>query len=568
MVDEVGLRLGKLIVPGRDIQLFRLGGVHHLVIGLHLGADELIVQAQGGGVLGGVGLTALVGGVGAELRPAVGEAQAPGVGVGLRVGVVGAPVAEHQGVLTGLSHLGEEVGGGAGLQDDVDIIGAQGLLHLLFNNLALFIPVGGGGVVAHEDLYREGGPGGGELLHGLFLVVQGLGGIKAVGGVVGVGLQGGQVGVIHPVHSDEVLGGNGADKLAFGAVGLLNGLGLHPVQGVVEGLAEVLVVDGQEPVIRLIGGVKLGVEVKAEEVAVVAVALGGHHILQLGVVHPGGEDIGGDDGVVHLVPLVHGGSQGDGLLIEGLLNLVNKDVVLIPVGVVFHKGVGDLGLEVCDAESAAVQEVIGAVGGAELIPLLGDELRLGGHKADIGEHGEEVGGGGLEGVHQGVVVSGLDAQLVKIGELLGVKLVGVCDNAAHHIRGLGLVGGVHHPLEAGDKVVGGNRAVLGAVALHPLGVIAQVEGPGKAVLRGLPAGGQGGLDGAELVILHQGVNDVGGGLELQGGAGGQIVEGGHLRGIELAVDVGGAAGLGARILAGSRGAAAVVSVVVAAGRHA
>ena len=94
-----------------------------------------------------------------------------------------------------------------------------------------------------------------------------------------------------------------------------------------------------------------------------------------------------------------------------------------------------------------------------------------------------------------------------------------------------------------------------------------MEGPGKAVLRGLPAGGQGGLDGAELVILHQGVNDVGGGLELQGGAGGQVVEGGHLRGIELAVDVGGAAGLGARILAGSRGAAAVVSVV-AAGRHA
>ena len=39
---------------------------------------------------------------------------------------------------------------------------------------------------------------------------------------------------------------------------------------------------------------------------------------------PRREDIGGDNGVVHLVPLVHGGGQGDSLLVKGLLNLIER----------------------------------------------------------------------------------------------------------------------------------------------------------------------------------------------------------------------------------------------------
>ena len=231
-----------------------------------------------------------------------------------------------------------------------------------------------------------------------------------------------------------------------------------------------------------------------------------------------------------------------------------------------------LGLEVGNAEGPAVQQVIGAVGGAEFVALFGDKVGVGGHKADIGKHRKEVGGGRLKGVDQGVVVYRLNPQLLKVGDLLGVELVGVGDDAANHVGGLGLVLGVYHPAQAGDKVVGGDGAVLGAVALYPLGVVAEVEGPGKAVLRGLPAGGQGGLHHAVLVILHQGVDDIGGGLKLQGGAGVQVVEGSYLRGVELAVDAGaGRGGRGAAAVTGGGAAAgrgAAAAVVSAAASHA
>src|SRR5699024_5743360 len=91
-----------------------------------------------------------------------------GVGLGLGVGVVGAPVAQLEAVLARPAHRRQVVVGRPGGEDDVDEVGAvvQNAFQLLLKDLALAVPVGGGGVIGHLHLDREGDALGREFLDG------------------------------------------------------------------------------------------------------------------------------------------------------------------------------------------------------------------------------------------------------------------------------------------------------------------------------------------------------------------------------------------------------------------
>src|SRR5699024_8376941 len=139
---------------------------------------------------------------------------------------VRAPVALHQTVVAGVAHGGEEARFGAGLHDDVDVVRAQQVFKLLLDQLALIGPVGGGGVVAHENLHREGAAGLGQLGHGLFLVLKRQIGVEGL--AVGVLVKAAVVGV--------VLGGGGKGQRGDGVVQKALGVGrvvhLHGVDAV------------------------------------------------------------------------------------------------------------------------------------------------------------------------------------------------------------------------------------------------------------------------------------------------------------------------------------------------
>ena len=81
----------------------------------------------------------------------------------------------------------------------------------------------------------------------------------------------------------------------------------------------------------------------------------------------------------------------------------------------------------------------------------------------------------------------------------------------------------------------GHVGVNAAVGTHPLGALAQVEGVGEIGLVILPAGGQGGLHLAELVVFHEGIDDVRCHGELVLRRGGQVIQRGDLTRIQGAI---------------------------------
>lgn len=99
--------------------------------------------------------------------------------------------------------------------------------------------------------------------------------------------------------------------------------------------------------------------------------------------------------------------------------------------------------------------------------------------------------------------------------------------------------------------------------IHPLHALADLEGIDGGVVIGGPALGQGGLERAVLVVLHQTVDDVGAHRLLQDGVGGEVVHGGDLGAVELAVD----GALGGRAAAGG-GGRGVAAAAAAAGEQA
>ena len=248
--------------------------------------------------------------------------------------------------------------------------------------------------------------------------------------------------------------------------------------------------------------------------------MGGLPVLKDGVV---------DAGVVHLAAQGHLGGDGAGLGVVDAVDDVNVDIVGVPVVHVLHIDMLDLGLILCQDEGAAVVH-LGIVGGKVRAQLL--QLRaIGGQEAGVGQAGLEVGHLGLQGVLQGVVIHGFDAHLGEVGDFAGIVGTGVLDlvQVAHHGGGIVRREDI---LRGGDEVVGGHLSHGLALVVIPLHALAQMEGPGQAVVADLPGFRQAGNDLAGRVVLHQGVYHVGAHRLIPGGGGGQIVEGGNLASIE------------------------------------
>ena len=250
----------------------------------------------------------------------------------------------------------------------------------------------------------------------------------------------------------------------------------------------------------------------------------------LGVGQHGAQKVGRHVGGVDVAALVHGGLDGGGLGVIGLADLLDKDLLRLPVlGVLGHHPLL-LGLEIGEDVGAAVEQVI--VAGAEFVPLLGKEALIGGHIGAEGHHGHKVGGGAGEGVLQGVVVNGLypDVLQTGLGHRLQKGLVAVLVHG--ELGGVALlVGAVHGSLQS--QQVGGIIIVL---LVHPLDTLPDMEGPDAGVLVGFPGGGQSRLHIAVGVILHQTVHHIVGDGGLVGVTGDQIVQGGHFAGVEGTVD--------------------------------
>ena len=178
--------------------------------------------------------------------------------------------------------------------------------------------------------------------------------------------------------------------------------------------AEVLVIHRQTPVVRLVLGVEIGVEVEEIPVGVGGIAAGGVDFVGiLGVGHQGGEQIGGDVGAVHAALHVHGGGDGAGLGVILLLDGVDKDLLGLPVGGVPGHDALVLGLIGAEDKGAAVPQEL--VGGAEAVAGALQQGGAHGHVGAHGHHGHEVGPGGGEGILQGVLVKGAHADVLGAG---------------------------------------------------------------------------------------------------------------------------------------------------------
>ena len=529
MLDEDVLRLGKGVVARGHIHHFALGRSHgvdvllHQRVGLRVGGLQLRIVDDG--VHAVVGVADADAGVGIEVIAAV-----PGIGPGLRIDVVRAPVALHDAVLAVAAGLGQEVLRGAGPQLADDVVRAEHALELLLDEDALVLPVGVAALVADDDLDGEGDLAF-ELGHGGLLVLQGLGLVIEVLGVV---LESGQLREVRAAHGAEVRGGDGVLQKGLGIVRLQGADGVNAVHGAHDGVAEVLVVDGRGPVLGRVLLVIGGVEVEAVEVGPHAVRAGAGEVLRivrLPVVH----DVHGDVGSIDLVAQDHLRAKGRGLGVIGALDAVDVDLVRIPVVLVLDVEVVTLGLILGQDVGAAVVELV--VGGAKVLAQLVQQRAVGREPRRVGQAGEEVGRGLLQGVLQGVVVQRLDADLGKVRDLLVVEGLGVLD-AGDLAVCQGLVFRSHDVLQRVDEVVRGHFRDFIALVVVPLDALAQVEGPGQAVRGVFPAQRKAGDDVAVGVVLHEGVDDVGRHLLVPLLGSDQVVQRRDLRGVQVAVDHG------------------------------
>ena len=302
------------------------------------------------------------------------------------------------------------------------------------------------------------------------------------------------------------------------------------------------------------------------------------------VLEHGIQQVGGDGQVIHLAGLIHAGGHAVGLGVVGLADLVDQDVVLVPVGGVLGEHALVLRLKAGQDVGAVVQQAVGIQ--TELVAHLLQEGAVHRHEGGVGQHAQEERAGLIQRVDQRVVIHGLDADVlgldflhdldgiaVRIGglgavlalqQVGGVVIVGL--GVVYHRAGVvhvlaaGIVDGVIDVLGGGDPVVGGDVRHFLAVLVHPLHALADVEGPLGHVLVALPALGQRRNDVAVAVIFHKAVHHVGADGVLVGGGGGQVVQGGDFAGIQRAE------GLGLRRgIAAGRGAGGGAAT---AGRHA
>ena len=568
VLDQQGLSVRKGGVPGVDVLgdglgLFHLGHIIHDRLGGLAGEDAVLHAGAQISVPGAVAPLGLV----------------EGIGLGLRVGVVRAPVAHQEAELARPAHRGQEAVRRALGDEDFNKVRSvvQHPFQLLLEHLALLVPVGGGGVVGQLHLDGEVGPRGGQLLNGGVPVL--LGG-RLVKELREIG-QPAALGVVHSVGGGAEGGrGDGAELIALVPLGSAHRQGHRVVDAVQKCLAEIGVVDRLGPVVRLILGVQalhrpaaelVAVGHAVEHVKVGVVGVGPVHrddVLGGGVGQPAVQDVRADGGLVDLPPLDHLGAVDLGLGVVDPAHRLDKDLLRVVVlGVLLH----DPALQRLVFRQVEGAAAVGGLGrGGELVPHLLQQRPVCRFVGQIDQQAQKSRKAVGQGIGQGVLVHRLHPHLVEFhrGEDLGlgprggdghiactvqgvggavlgcvavlgvgaadlvvVVLPGPGDVSGHKARVGGGVGRGQDIPQRVHKVLGGHRGHHFAVAVHPV-FIPQMEGPGQGVGVELPLGGQALPQNALGVVLQQGVHAVGAHLHLHIRGGGQIVEGGRLAGIE------------------------------------
>ena len=584
ILQHIGLSLGEGLVAGVGVVDDGAGGIDQIGVLLESIHQVLLVVGRSLSHPGDVGVVVCV--VGVVVVEDLLAQEVDGIAE------VGAPAVDDKALELGSADLLRQAGN-EGLDVQLDEVVAEAVGEALLQDGGVVQCGGAAGDDEVGGLDGEGDADGAQLLHGLLL--QG-GDVAAVGTQADHGLAvvllsveahllGHQSGVLNALRVVAqtlhgvvvVLALQGVDLVVAGEPCL-------QVQAAVEALTESGVGDGLVPV--HIGGA-IGVVLLVVEVHGVGSGAGAL-LTELAVVLVVGVGGDGGDGAlvqVHLVQLaVLVELECDGLIGD---HGHGQTLEAADVGSIVVVGVGDIALGVAldilfDDIGAAVPHV-GVVAATEgLDAQLVDQRLRGGVEAGVGGHGIKVGAGVLAGEYQSVVVGSLDAHacvqhilIAQVGggraHILGLLVVLL---SAHDVQGghggvVGLVlGGVQHPLQTDQKIGGGDVLLHLAVAVHPVHIVAQVEGPDGGVLVGLPAGGDGGHQLAVAVEAHQAVPQVGDDVGVGEGLAVQHVPAldltvGRLPG-DVLLEGGGTGGVGG-LCAGSIRAAGVVGLAAAAG---
>ena len=164
-------------------------------------------------------------------------------------------------------------------------------------------------------------------------------------------------------------------------------------------------------------------------------------------------------------------------------------------------GVGDVALGVLTDELLhhirTVVPHVGVVASTEALDAqLGDQVLRDGVEAGVGRHGIKVRAGSLAGEDEGVIIGSLDAhtgsQHIFVGQVGSsvahvAGLLVVVSSAHQSLVGHGgvvglILGSVQHPLQTHEEVLAGQVSLDLAVDVHPIHIVAQVEGPDGGVV--------------------------------------------------------------------------------------
>ena len=513
-----------------------------------------------------------------------------------RIAVVSAPAVDDEALQLRITDFLSD-GGDVGLDVQHDEVIAEAVGEALLQNRC-GIQSGGGtsdDVVSSVD--GEGDADGAQLVHGLLLQVSNVAvvrtqadhGLAVVSLAVEAHLLGHQGGVLLAlgVIADTrhgvvvVLALQGVDLVGTGIV-------VGQIQALVEALTEGSVGNCLVPVV--VGGAVL-VVLLVVEVHLVAELLG-TLLTQLSIVLAVGISLDGGQGAlahIHLVQLTvlvqlesNGAvaDHGDGEAVEAGYIVCTKVV-----------GVGDVALGVLADELlhhiGTIVPHVGVIAGTEALNAqLVDQILRGGVEAGVGSNGIEVGAGILAGEDQGVVVRSLNAHAC-----IQHILVGQLGSSVAHIAGLlivisstgqGLVGHggvvglvlgcVQHPLQTHEEVLAGQVSLDLAVHIHPVHIVAEVEGPNGRVLIVAPLLGHGRHGLAVAVKAQQAFPQVGGNIHVGSHLAVQHVPAlqltvGALPGDEL-LQRGSASGVGSAGSTRGSGGGAAARVAAAGGQNA
>ena len=272
--------------------------------------------------------------------------------------------------------------------------------------------------------------------------------------------------------------------------------------------------------------------------------------------HPVIQDSGGHVALVDLATQIHFGSDSIGLSVVLTGNLLDENVVGIPVVLVLdpdelflrHPAGADVAAAVQDLVAVSTELVgdgvaFGAVVIDDGLGILDDqgliESLVDGQVAAVGQQSQEVSAGLTQMIDQSVIIQSLDTQSGEVGlsGLIGpvVQLDAVDDVGNQHVGHVGVKLGVSNQTGSGNEVVSSQIGILFAFAGVPLNAFTDLEGPGQTVVGNIPALCQAGNDVAVAVELDQGIHEVGQRLLVVGNRSGQVVHGGDLRSVQVVI---------------------------------